>query len=49
MVYNLGDSRVAKEVQIKDIMKTMDNRNVIDKDMISQYKGKPVREVNTQI
>lgn len=49
VVYNLGDSRVAKEVQIKDIMKTMDNRNVIDKDMISQYKGKPVREVNTQI
>ena len=49
VVYNLGDSRVAKEVQIKDIMKTMDNRNVIDKDMFSQYKGKPVREVNTQI
>ncbi len=38
-VHNLGDSRESKELQIKDIMKTMDNRHVVDNDMLSQYTG----------
>lgn len=38
-VHNLGDSREAKEMQIKDIMKTMDNRHVVDNDLLAQYSG----------
>ena len=41
-VHNLGDSREAKEMQIKDIMKTMDNRHVVDNDMLAQYTGSTV-------
>ena len=41
-VHNLGDSREAKEMQIKDIMKTMDNRHVVDNDMLAQYTGNTV-------
>ena len=38
-VHNLGDSSESKELQIKDIMKTMDNRHVVDNDMLAQYTG----------
>ncbi len=41
-VHNLGDSKEAKEMQIKDIMKTMDNRHVVDNDLLSQYSGNTV-------
>ncbi len=41
-VHNLGDSREAKEMQIKDIMKTMDNRHVVDNDLLAQYTGSTV-------
>ena len=39
-LYNLADSKVAEQMKIKDIMKTMDNRHVVDKEFLSQYKGK---------
>ena len=39
-LYNLGDSAVARSMQIKDIMKTMDNRHVVDSDLLKQYTGK---------
>lgn len=39
-LYNLGDSAVARSMQIKDIMKTMDNRHVVDSNMLQQYTGK---------
>lgn len=41
-IYNLGDSRVSAEIQIKDIMKTMDNRHVMGMDMLEQFAGEPV-------
>lgn len=41
-VHNLGDSKEGEEMQIKDIMKTMDNRHVIDHDMLLQYMGNKV-------
>ncbi len=41
-IYNLGDKFVAEEMQIKDIMKTMDNRHVVDNNMLSQYTGKTI-------
>lgn len=41
-LYNLADSRVAKKIQIKDIMKTMDNRYVVDKELLNQYAGDTV-------
>lgn len=41
-VHNLGDSKEAKEMQIKDIMKTMDNRHVVDNDLLAQYTGSTV-------
>lgn len=40
-ILNLDDSSVHKEVQIKDIMKTMDNRYVIDRELAKEYL-KPV-------
>lgn len=39
-LYNLADSKVAEQMKIKDIMKTMDNRHVVDKEFLSQYMGK---------
>ena len=39
-LYDLADSKVAEQMKIKDIMKTMDNRHVVDKEFLSQYKGK---------
>ena len=41
-IYNLGDTRVAEEIQIKDIMKTMDNRHVMGNDMLEQFAGETV-------
>lgn len=41
-IHNLGDSRIAKEMQIKDIMKTMDNRHVVDNDLLAQYTGNTI-------
>ena len=38
-IYNLGDPSIAAEVQIKDIMRTMDNRHVMDPDMLANYSG----------
>ncbi len=38
-VLNLGDDSISKEIQIKDIMKTMDNRHVIDHGMLKNYMG----------
>lgn len=42
-VFNLSDPNISQEVQIADIMKTMDNRHVIDKKMLEQYLGEKVR------
>jgi HD-GYP domain-containing protein (c-di-GMP phosphodiesterase class II) len=41
-VLNLADTKVAQEVQIVDIMKTMDNRHVVDQDMLKSYLGQEV-------
>ena len=41
-LYNLGDSAVARSMQIKDIMKTMDNRHVVDGNLLKQYTGKTI-------
>lgn len=41
-LYNLSDSAVARKFQIKDIMKTMDNRHVVDSELLSQYAGNTV-------
>lgn len=38
-VLNLSDMHVAEEVQIKDIQKTMDNRHVVDRDLLASYLG----------
>ncbi len=36
-VYDLSSQRVAATLQIKDIMKTMDNRIIVDDDMLKEY------------
>lgn len=41
-VYNMADPNVVREVQIKDIMKTMDNRHVMNSDMLKEYTGSTV-------
>lgn len=41
-VYNLSDLNTAKKIQIKDIMKTMDNRHVVDTAMLEKYTGETV-------
>lgn len=38
-VLNLSDVHIAEEVQIKDIQKTMDNRHVVDRDLLASYLG----------
>lgn len=40
-IHNLGDSN--EQLTIKDIMKTMDNRHVMDPDLLKQYEGKVVK------
>ena len=42
VLYNMADHYVAQQIQIRDIMKTMDNRYVIDNDLLISYHGKPV-------
>ena len=42
-IYNLGEQEVAEQMQIKDVMKTMDNRHVVDSDLLSQYAGEVVK------
>lgn len=41
-IYNLGDEEIADQMQIKDIMKTMDNRHVMDPELLAQYAGEVV-------
>lgn len=41
-IYNMADKYISKEIQIKDIMRTMDNRHVIDRDMLEKYAGEIV-------
>ena len=42
-IYNMADPSVSKVVQIKDIMKTMDNRHVVDREMLEKYAGETVK------
>lgn len=42
-IYNLGEQEVAEQMQIKDVMKTMDNRHVVEPDLLSQYAGEVVK------
>ncbi|MBR6222194.1 MAG: HD domain-containing protein [Lachnospiraceae bacterium] len=39
-IYDLTSDRVYSSVQIKDIMKTMDNRIIVDKKLLEEYKHK---------
>lgn len=39
-LYDLSSNRVYRTVQIKDIMKTMDNRVIVDKKLLEEYKHK---------
>lgn len=41
-MHNLADKNEPKELKIKDIMKTMDNRHVVNDGMLSQYNGNKV-------
>lgn len=38
-VYDLASDRVYKRVQIKDIMKSMDNRVIVDQKLLEEYKN----------
>lgn len=42
IIYNMADKYIASEIQIKDIMKTMDNRHLMDSELLEQYTGKTV-------
>lgn len=42
-IYNMADPEVAARVQIRDIMKTMDNRHVVNKELLAEYQGRTVR------
>lgn len=42
-IYNLGEKEVAEQMQIKDVMKTMDNRHVVEPDLLKQYTGDMVK------
>ncbi len=42
-IYNMADPSVSKVIQIKDIMKTMDNRHVVDSEMLEKYSGETVQ------
>ncbi len=37
MIYDLSDPKVFKEIQVQDIMKTMDNRILIDEETLKQF------------
>ena len=38
--YDLADPKVFQKFQVKDVMKTMDNRYVMDLAILEEYKGK---------
>ncbi len=38
-VLNLADDKVSSEIQVVDIMKTMDNRHVVNSDLLTTYQG----------
>ena len=38
-LYDLADPNVSKNIQIVDVMKTMDNRIQVDEDTLKQFKG----------
>lgn len=40
VTYDLSHDDVYKEVQVRDVMKTMDNRYVMDRSLLDEYKGK---------
>ncbi|MCR4715679.1 MAG: HDOD domain-containing protein [Lachnospiraceae bacterium] len=40
MVYNLADDSTFSEIQVADVMKTMDNRYVMDRSLLDEYSGK---------
>lgn len=42
VLYNMADPYIASEIQIKDIMKTMDNRHVMNRDLLQNYIGSTV-------
>ena len=42
VIYNMADPAVTAEVQIRDIMKTMDNRYVMDTELLKSYEGRTV-------
>lgn len=42
IIYNMADRYIAQEIQIKDTMRTMDNRHVVDTDLLSKYSGQVV-------
>ena len=37
IIYNMADKYIASQIQIKDIMKTMDNRIKIDPKRLEEY------------
>ena len=39
----MADPEVAAKVQIRDIMKTMDNRHVVNNELLADYQGRTVR------
>lgn len=41
-IINLGEEGLPEDYQIKDIMKTMDNRHVINRDLLEVYRGSTV-------
>ena len=42
VLYNMADSSISAKVQIKDIMRTMDNRHVMDNELLKSYMGNTV-------
>lgn len=43
-VINLGDEEEAGDLYVVDIMKTMDNRHIINKSLLEEYAGEPIRK-----
>lgn len=42
VLYNMADSSISSKIQIKDIMRTMDNRHVMDNELLKSYQGSTV-------
>lgn len=47
-VINLGDEEEAGDLYVVDIMKTMDNRHIINKSLLEEYAGEPIRKGQTK-